>query len=82
MTITEHDVRRTALNLLIFFVAGVLAGLVFWMLHEHAPALPWPALVGLLGIVLGENLGVRVKNRMFTRLGGAGSDTRPSHHAS
>jgi XapX domain-containing protein len=59
----ENNPRRTALTALVSFATGILAGLVFWTLREPAPAPPWQALTGLLGIVLGEHLGIRIKDR-------------------
>jgi XapX domain-containing protein len=42
--------RRTV----IAFAVGLLAGALFWLLRTPSPAPPWPALTGLLGMVLGE----------------------------
>jgi XapX domain-containing protein len=39
---------------LISFGAGLVVGLLYWMVRVHSPAPPLVALVGLLGIVIGE----------------------------
>lgn len=39
---------------LISFGAGVVVGLLYWMVRVHSPAPPLIALAGLLGIVIGE----------------------------
>jgi XapX domain-containing protein len=61
MNIAKLNLGRETRSLLISFAAGILAGLVFHILHEPAPAPPWQALAALLGIVLGERLGIHIK---------------------
>lgn len=63
MKLPTSEKRRAASAFPISFATGMLAGLVFWILHEPSPAPPWQALAGLLGIVLGEHLALRVKQR-------------------
>ncbi len=48
------------------FGAGVVAGAVYFLLQAQTPAPPWPALLGLLGILSGESLG----RYLIQRLGG------------
>ncbi len=44
-------------GLLISFVVGLLVGLVYEIIRVKSPAPPIVALVGLLGMVLGEQAG-------------------------
>ncbi|MEV4991652.1 DUF1427 family protein [Pseudarthrobacter sp. LMD1-1-1.1] len=46
------------------YAAGIVAGVVYFVLHTSTPAPPWPALVGLCGILLGESTGRRL-NKQF-----------------
>ena len=39
---------------LISFGAGLVVGLLYWLVRVHSPAPPLIALAGLLGIVIGE----------------------------
>ena len=39
---------------LLSFAAGILVGLVYWLLGVRSPAPPAVALLGLLGILIGE----------------------------
>jgi len=45
-------------GLLISFLAGVGVGVIYGLLRVKSPAPPIIALIGLLGIVLGEQIGV------------------------
>ncbi|MET9921564.1 DUF1427 family protein [Streptomyces sp. NPDC006435] len=49
----SRAVARYALSL----GAGILAGFLCWLMGVPTPAPPWIALVGLLGIVIGESGG-------------------------
>lgn len=42
------------MNFLISLVVGILVGALYALLRVHSPAPPLVALVGLLGIVIGE----------------------------
>lgn len=42
------------------YAAGIVAGVVYFALRTSTPAPPWPALVGLCGILLGESTGRRL----------------------
>jgi XapX domain-containing protein len=53
----------TARLLISSFAAGLVAGAVFWLLHVPSPAPPWLGLTGLLGIVIGETAGRRLRPR-------------------
>ena len=44
--------------------AGLLVGLIYAVLHVHAPAPPAVALVGLLGISTGEQLAAMVQRAL------------------
>ena len=46
--------RSGALNFLISLAVGILVGATYALLRVHSPAPPLVALVGLLGIVIGE----------------------------
>jgi XapX domain-containing protein len=52
---TQRSLEMKAL--LISFVVGLLVGVVYGMIRVKRPAPPIIALVGLLGMVLGEQLG-------------------------
>jgi XapX domain-containing protein len=41
---------------LISFAAGLLVGVIYGLLHVRSPAPPFVALIGLLGILLGEQI--------------------------
>jgi XapX domain-containing protein len=45
-------------GLLVSFVVGLLVGVVYGMIRAKSPAPPTAALIGLLGMVLGEQAGV------------------------
>lgn len=65
---------RTVLQFGGSFGAGAVAGALYFALQAQAPAPPWPALVGLLGILSGESLGRRVINRLGVMRGRRSSD--------
>ncbi|HYW44682.1 MAG TPA: DUF1427 family protein [Bryobacteraceae bacterium] len=44
-------------TLLISFVVGLLVGVAYWVIRVKSPAPPIVALLGLLGMVLGEQAG-------------------------
>ncbi|MFD3453261.1 DUF1427 family protein [Streptomyces sp. NPDC058691] len=46
--------RTLARNGAVSFAAGLLAGVLYWLLGVRSPAPPWISLVGLLGILVGE----------------------------
>ena len=48
----------------ISLAAGILVGVIYGMLHVRSPAPPLVALVGLLGILCGEQLPPLVRNVM------------------
>ncbi|WP_179400940.1 DUF1427 family protein [Burkholderia guangdongensis] len=43
------------MSYLISMAAGVLVGLLYWLLRVKSPAPPLVALIGLLGMVVGEH---------------------------
>jgi XapX domain-containing protein len=47
-------------GLLISFVVGLLVGVIYGVIRGKSPAPPIVALIGLLGMVLGEQAGVRL----------------------
>ena len=49
-----HGLRSGSLNFLISLAVGVLVGGLYALLRVRSPAPPLVALVGLLGIVIGE----------------------------
>ncbi len=49
---------------LISLAAGVLIGVIYGLLNVRSPAPPYVALLGLLGILLGEQSVQAVKHRM------------------
>jgi XapX domain-containing protein len=49
--------------LLISFVVGLLVGVVYGVIRVKSPAPPIVALIGLLGMVLGEQFGGWVRTR-------------------
>jgi XapX domain-containing protein len=51
--------------LLISFVVGLLMGLVYGVIRVKSPAPPIVALLGLLGMVLGEQTGVWLHTNMM-----------------
>ncbi|WP_175978513.1 XapX domain-containing protein [Burkholderia sp. BCC1047] len=62
-------------------LAGILAGVVYALIGVQSPAPPAVALVGLLGILAGEQI-LPVVRRMFDgiRLGTAWRDAKCSQH--
>lgn len=50
-------------NLLISFAVGALVGLMYGLIKVKSPAPPIIALLGLLGMVLGEQVGSWVQTR-------------------
>jgi XapX domain-containing protein len=63
---TEGSLEMKAL--LISFVVGLLVGLVYGVIRVKSPAPPIVALLGLLGMVLGEQTGVWLHtNKMPTK---------------
>jgi len=62
-------------------LAGILAGVVYALIGVQSPAPPAIALVGLLGILAGEQI-LPVVRRMFDgiRLGTAWRDAKCSQH--
>jgi XapX domain-containing protein len=50
-------------TLLISFVVGLLVGVVYGVIRVKSPAPPIVALLGLLGMVLGEQVGGRLHTR-------------------
>jgi XapX domain-containing protein len=50
-------------GLLLSFVVGLAVGVVYGLIRVKSPAPPIVALVGLLGMVLGEQLGISIKTR-------------------
>ncbi|WP_175911385.1 MULTISPECIES: XapX domain-containing protein [unclassified Burkholderia] len=61
--------------------AGMLAGIVYALIGVQSPAPPTVALIGLLGILVGEQI-LPVARRMVggIRLGTAWSDAKCSQH--
>lgn len=59
-------------GLLISFVVGLLVGVAYGLIRVKSPAPPVVALIGLLGMVLGEQAGVWL----------VATNTEPSHTAS
>jgi XapX domain-containing protein len=49
--------------LLISFVVGLLMGLTYGVIRVKSPAPPIVALLGLLGMVLGEQAGARLRTK-------------------
>jgi XapX domain-containing protein len=47
------------------FVVGLAVGVAYGLIRVKSPAPPIVALVGLLGMVLGEQFGVWIKTRKF-----------------
>ena len=50
-------------GLLLSFVVGLGVGIVYGLIRVKSPAPPIIALVGLLGMVLGEQLGVWIQTK-------------------
>ncbi|MDG9719030.1 DUF1427 family protein [Streptomyces sp. DH24] len=46
------------------FAAGLLMGVLYWTLDVPSPAPPLVGLAGLLGIVIGERVGTRGRDRL------------------
>ncbi|WP_412025614.1 MULTISPECIES: XapX domain-containing protein [Burkholderia] len=61
--------------------AGILAGIVYYVIGVQSPAPPTVALVGLLGILAGEQI-LPLARRMLSgnRLGTAWSEAKCSQH--
>jgi XapX domain-containing protein len=51
--------------LLLSFVVGLGVGVLYGLIRVKSPAPPIVALLGLLGMVLGEQLGIWVQTRKF-----------------
>lgn len=49
----------------ISLAAGLLIGVIYGLLNVRSPAPPYVALLGLLGILLGEQAVSAVKTRLF-----------------
>ncbi|WP_157245380.1 DUF1427 family protein [Nonomuraea typhae] len=60
---------RTVLAYVISLGAGIIAGLVYWLMGVATPAPPWQALCGLLGILFGEACIRRLRERLPRRRG-------------
>jgi XapX domain-containing protein len=54
--------RGVAATVALSFIVGILAGAIYWALGIPSPAPPWIGLTGLLGIVIGEVAGRRVRS--------------------
>lgn len=52
---------------LISLFAGVLVGAIYAIMRVRSPAPPLIALVGLLGILIGENFFPMVQEKLFPR---------------
>ena len=62
---------------LLSFAAGILVGLVYWLLGVRSPAPPAVALLGLLGILIGEQA-VPLAKRMLAPATAAGAHAQGS----
>jgi len=51
---------------LLSFAAGILVGVVYCLIGVRSPAPPYIALIGLLGILIGEQVFPIVKNKFVT----------------
>ncbi|MFE5563406.1 DUF1427 family protein [Amycolatopsis japonica] len=77
--------RRLRPNVLAL-CAGILVGAIYWAIHVETPAPPWIALIGLLGILLGESTVTALRNGSGLNLAGrhaaadAGDRRRPAGH--
>jgi XapX domain-containing protein len=60
---TEADLKLKAL--LISFVVGLLVGVAYGVIRVKSPAPPIVALLGLLGMVLGEQAGAWLLTSKF-----------------
>ncbi|MFI9550398.1 DUF1427 family protein [Nonomuraea endophytica] len=60
---------RTVLAYVISLGAGILTGLLYWLMGVATPAPPWQALCGLLGILFGEACVRRLRERLQRRRG-------------
>lgn len=58
IAIITAEGRLEMKGLLISFVVGLLVGVVYGLIRVKSPAPPIVALIGLLGMVLGEQAGV------------------------
>jgi XapX domain-containing protein len=54
------------MSYLISLGAGFVVGLLYWLVRVQSPAPPLIALVGLLGIVLGEHAIPLLRGQLFT----------------
>ncbi|MDA3643092.1 XapX domain-containing protein [Saccharopolyspora indica] len=59
--------NRLVLRYALSLGAGILAGILCWLMGVPTPAPPWIALVGLLGIVIGETAGRLLLTRLRRR---------------
>ncbi|MFD7528573.1 MULTISPECIES: DUF1427 family protein [unclassified Streptomyces] len=57
--------------------AGILAGFLCWLMGVPTPAPPWIALVGLLGIVIGESGGRLLLARLSHRRAASSGASAP-----
>jgi XapX domain-containing protein len=61
---SSQEWRKMAMkNLLISFAVGAFVGLLYGVIKVKSPAPPIIALLGLLGMVIGEQVGSWVHNR-------------------
>jgi XapX domain-containing protein len=60
---TDADLKMKAL--LISFVVGLLVGIAYGVIRVKSPAPPIVALLGLLGMVLGEQAGAWLLTNKF-----------------
>ncbi|MEV4897677.1 DUF1427 family protein [Nonomuraea sp. NPDC055795] len=58
---------RTVSAYVISLGAGILTGLLYWLMGVATPAPPWQALCGLLGILFGEACVRRLRERLQRR---------------
>ena len=58
--------RKTALTAAASFAAGLLTGLVYWLVNVESPAPPPISLLGLLGMVTGQWAAIRLLRRIRT----------------
>jgi XapX domain-containing protein len=60
---SQEERRRAMKDLLISFAVGALVGLLYGVIKVKSPAPPIIALLGLLGMVIGEQVGGWVHTR-------------------
>ncbi|AZS75700.1 hypothetical protein DDE74_36700 [Streptomyces lydicus] len=58
---------RTPARFALSLGAGLLAGLLYWLMGVPTPAPPWKALCGLLGILAGEYVTTAALGSMRSR---------------